>query len=101
MKLYRVSTSLWVRSKDFTSNTNEIEVKDGKTYSGDGHRISKDKIMRIDTNHYENSGSIHYFTWCFEEQLEEARLMLKNHIIKKVKQYKEDIDALYEIVISN
>lgn len=65
-----------------------------KSYIGEGSRIGKDKLMKIDTKLFENSSSIRYFTYCLDGDQQKALDMLKAHIVSKVMQYKSEIDLL-------
>jgi hypothetical protein len=81
--------------RGFDKRIHEIEVTEtAKSFIGDGKRISKDKLMKIDTVFFENHNSIRYFTYCLDGQQQEALNKIKNHIISKVKLYKEEIDVL-------
>ena len=67
-----------------------------KMYVTHSKRISKDKIMKIDTHMIENHRWQHFFTYCLEGQQQEALNMLKTHIIEKVKKIKSEVDELYK-----
>ena len=81
--------------RGFDKRIHEIEVTEtAKSFVGDGKRISKDKLMKIDTIFFENHNSIRYFTYCLDGKQQEALNKIKEHIILKVKSYKEEIDVL-------
>lgn len=95
MKLYKVKGG--ITEGGFYKLIDSMEVEQtGKSYVGEGKRISKDKIMKIDTIWREHHNSIQYHTYCLEGQQQEALNMLKAHIIAKVKKYKAEIDNLYK-----
>jgi hypothetical protein len=101
MILYKIS----VRTDDkkgLSFKLIELEVKETeKSYVGDGFRISKDKIMVIDTIYYETSEIISYHTYCLVDQRVEALDMLKTHVVNKVISYKLKIDNLYDLIKQN
>lgn len=71
-------------SKDgFKNYSQKYEVKEtAKTYSGNGYRFDKDKIMVPASNFYKNNyGKIEFETYCLDEQLEEVKAMLKKKIL--------------------
>ena len=70
----------------------------GKSYSGYGQRISKDKLMKADTFFIETHNIIRYFTYCLEGDQQKALDLLKNHINSKVKKYKDEIDLIVSIL---
>lgn len=69
-----------------------------KSFVGGGKRISKEKLMKIDTIWIENHRLIHYHTFCVEGQQQAAIDMLKAHVIAKANQYKAELDAILEII---
>ena len=86
---------VWLDPKGFNKRINEIEVNEtDKYFVGDGKRISKYKLMKIDTVFFENHNSIRYFAYCLDGQQQEALKKIKEHIVLKVKLYKEEIDVL-------
>lgn len=79
----------------FGKRIQEIEVTEtAKSFVADGKRISKDKIMKIDSIFLDNHNYIRYYTYCFDGQQQEALDKLKEHITSKVMKYKEEIDVL-------
>jgi hypothetical protein len=82
--------------------TNRIEpidcVESKKTYVTYSKRISKDKIMKIDSHMLENHKWQHFFTYCLEGQQQEALDMLRSHIINNVKRIKSEVDELFAFV---
>jgi hypothetical protein len=81
--------------RGFDKRIHEIEVTEtAKSFVGDGKRISKDKLMKIDTIFFENHNSIRYFTYCLDGQQQLALNKIKEHIKSKVRIYKEEIDVL-------
>jgi hypothetical protein len=92
-RIFRIG--MYISSKGFVVRETEIYVKETKkSYLGFKTVISKSKIMKIDTTFYENHNSIRYFTYCLDGFQQEAKDLLKNHIIKKVNQYKSEIDVI-------
>jgi hypothetical protein len=76
----------WLDAKGFGKRINEIEVTEtDKSFIGDGKRISKDKLMKIDTIFVENHKSIRYYTYCRDGEQQDALNMIKKHIIDKSK----------------
>lgn len=89
----------WLDPKGFDKRIHEIEVTEtDKSFVGDGKRISKDKLMKIDTIFVENHKSMRYYTYCIDGEQQKALDMIKQHIIDKVKTYKAEIDALMQFV---
>jgi len=89
----------WLDPKGFDKRIYEIEVTEtDKSFVGDGKRISKDKLMKIDTMFVENHKSMRYYTYCGDGEQQKALDMIKQHIIDKVKTYKSEIDALMQFV---
>ena len=89
----------WLDPKGFDKRIHEIEVTEtDKSFVGDGKRISKDKLMKIDTMFVENHKSMRYYTYCRDGEQQKALDMIKQHIIDKVKTYKAEIDALMQFV---
>ncbi len=89
----------WLDPKGFDKSIREIEVTETeKSFVGDGKRISKDKLMKIDTMFVENHKSIRYYTYCLDGEQQKALDMIKQHIIDKVKTYKLEIDALMQFL---
>jgi hypothetical protein len=97
MKIFKVSGFLDKRG--FNYRVQEIEVTESaKSFVGEGKRISKDKIMKIDTIFFENHKSMRYFTYCLDGEQQKSLDMIKQHIIEKLKTYKSEIDALMEFI---
>jgi len=89
----------WLDSKGFGYNIIKIEAKESdKSFIKNGKRISKDKLLKIDTIYNENHKTIRYITYCRDGEQQKALDIIKAHIIKKVKQYKSEIDELYQFV---
>jgi hypothetical protein len=65
-----------------------------KMYVTPTKRISKDKIMKIDTQVIENHRWQHFFTYCLEGKQQEALNMLKEHIIQNITRIKSEVDEL-------
>jgi hypothetical protein len=65
-----------------------------KMYLTPTKRISKDKIMKIDTRLLESHTWQHFFTYCLEGQQQEALNMLKAHIIKNITRIKSEVEEL-------
>lgn len=83
-------------SNGLKQTVRELNVKEtDKSFVGDGSRISKDKIMKIDTIFVENHRMINYYTYCMPEDKDKAIEMLKSHVKSKVMTYKSEIDALF------
>lgn len=89
----------WLDLKGFDKRIFEIEAKEtDKSFVADGERISKDKLLKIDTIFVENHKSMRYYTYCRDGEQQKALDMIKQHIIDKVKTYKSEIDALIAFV---
>jgi hypothetical protein len=85
----------WLDQKGFDKRIREIEVTEtDKSFVGDGKRISKVNLMKIDTMFVENHKSMRYFTYCVDGEQQKALDMIKQHIIDKAKTYKSEIDFL-------
>lgn len=85
----------WLDSRGFDKRIHRMGAKETeKSFIADGKRISKDKLMKVDTVFVENHTSMRYFTYCREEQIQDALNLIKAHIIEKVKTYKKEIDVL-------
>ena len=83
-------------SNGLKQTVREMNVKEtDKSFVGDGQRISKDKLMKIDTIFIENHRMINYFTYCMVEDKDKAIEMLRAHVKQKVMTYKSEIDALF------
>lgn len=99
MKIYKISGS--IDRSGTRKRITEMELKEcGKSYVGDGIRINKDKLMKLDTIFNETHKLINYFTYCIDGDQQKALDMIKNHIIKKVEQYKSEIDEIV-LICSN
>lgn len=97
MKIFKVTCSL--DSRGFYGHVNDIEVEEKKSsFVGEGYRISKDKIMKIDTIFFENSACVRYHTYCHDGDVQKSIDMLKQHIKSKVEKYSKDINILLEHV---
>jgi len=65
-----------------------------KSFVTTGYRISKDKLMKIDTDLRDNTKLVAYYTYCREGDQRNALNLIKKQIISKVKQYKDEVDIL-------
>lgn len=102
MILHKVSAVL--NTSGYKTKIRDFEVKaTTKSYVCDieNLRISKDKIMLIDTIMIENHRCINYFIYCLENQTDEALNMLKKHITEKANIYKSEIDLIYQHINSH
>ena len=89
--IYKVSCWVDFNGKGFHITENKAkETK--KCYSWTGYRISKDKLMQIDTAFIEYHNSVKYYTYCLAGDQQKALDKLKSHIIAKIKRYKKDIE---------
>lgn len=96
-KIYRVSLSL--DANGFRQITREINVKiTDKCFIGDGYRIRKDELMRINTSFVETYKWMKYYTYCIDGDQEKSIDMLKTHIIEKLKGYKSELDVLLKYI---
>ena len=91
--VYKVNVWVDFNGKGFRVSENKAK-ETGKCYSWTGHRVSKDKLMQIETMFYENHDSIRYYTYCLEGDQQKALDMLKTHVCAKVNKYKEEIEIL-------
>ncbi len=97
INIYKVSGILDKRG--FDKRIDKIEVVEtSKSFVGEGKRISKDKLMKIDSVIFDNHRVLRYFTYCEDGKQQEALYLLKAHIIAKVKQYKSEIDLLHAYI---
>jgi len=92
-KIYSIRIS--VDKTDSRCNLVELNVteKDKIYVTENNNRISKDKLMKIDTMFYENADSIRYTVYCLENDIELAKSMLLNHIQAKLETYKQSLDS--------
>ncbi len=89
----------WLDFKGFDKRIFEIESKETDTsFVADGKRISKDKLMKVDTIFVENHKSMRYFTYCRDGEQQKALDLIKAHIVEKIKTYKSEVDALFSFV---
>lgn len=96
-RIYKVAG--WLDFKGFDKRIFEIESKEtNKSFFADGKRISKDKLLKIDTMFVENHKSMRYFTYCRDGDQQKALDMIKAHIVDKIKTYKSEIDSLIAFV---
>lgn len=96
-RIYKVAG--WLDFKGFDKRIFEIECKEtDKSFVADGKRISKDKLLKIDTMFFENHKSIRYFTYCRDGEQQKALDMIKAHIVDKIKTYKSEVDSLIAFV---
>lgn len=89
----------WLDTKGFDKRIHEIKVTEtNKSFVSNNKRISKDKLLKIDTIFVENHKSMRYFTYCKDGDQQKALDMIKQHIIDKVKIYKSEIDAIMKFI---
>jgi hypothetical protein len=89
----------WLDFKGFDKRIFEIEAKETeKSFVADGKRISKEKLMKVDTIFVENHKSMRYFTYCMDGEQQKALDLIKAHIVEKIKTYKSEVDALIAFV---
>lgn len=89
----------WLDFKGFDKRIFEIKAKEtDNSFVADGKRISKNKLMKIDTISVENHKSMRYFTYCREGEQQKALDLIKAHIVDKIKTYKSEVDALIAFV---
>jgi len=85
----------WIDQRGLGKRVREIEVTEtDKSFTAKGIRISKDKLLKIDSKFVETHRSIRYFTYCRDGEQQMALNMIKQHIVDKVKMYKSEIDIL-------
>src|SRR5690242_15871168 len=97
IKIFKVAG--WLDKKGFGKVIHEIDVVEKtNSFVSSGSRISKDKIMSIQTNFHEHHNCIRYFTYCKDGQQQDALDLLKKYIIKKVERYKSEIDELVKFI---
>lgn len=97
-RIFKVSG--WLDPRGFDKRIYEIKVKETeKSFISDEKRISKDKLMKVDTIFIETHKSIRYFTYCKDGEQQNALDLIKQHIINKVKIYKAEIDILMQYVL--
>lgn len=95
--LYKISSGLDYRG--FREKIYPIKCKEtDKSFISDGLRVSKDKLMKIDTIFVENHKFISYHTYCLEGDKERAAEMLRAHVIEKIKAYKSEVDNLFSFI---
>lgn len=58
-------------------------------------RVSFDSLMIPQTIFHENHRQMRYTAWCLPEQIEETKQILKDKILAKIKEIKEDLEHLY------
>ncbi len=67
------------------------------SYVFDKSRVSKDKIMRIDTKLLTMHNFQAFYTYCLPEQERDAVNMLRNHLIENIEKIKLEVDAVYSV----
>ena len=96
-KIYKITG--WLDLRGYAERIREIEVTEtDKSFLGDGSRISKDKLLTINTIYHENHASMRYYTYCRDGDQQKSLEMIKQHIVGKITTYKSEIDALMESV---
>lgn len=99
VKLFKIHIS--VEKSGVRKEAVERKMKDtGKSFVGEGRRIPKDSILKIQTAH-ETVYYMSYYTYCFEGDQEKALTVLRDHVQKKVSEYKQQIAKLDEILTSH
>lgn len=100
MNLYRVSVS--IDSRGINIKVRPIEAKETKnSYTSEGLRIPKSDLMSIKTIFVESHTAIRYYSYCLEQDIEKTTELLKDNCFEKVKQYKAEIDELYQVIFYN
>lgn len=97
LKIYVVS--VFLDKHGFGYRVHDILVKEkGKSYVGEGKRISKDKFSVIDSIYIETHKSIRYHTYCLDGDQQKSIDMLKAHVISKLLEYKQEIELLFSFI---
>ncbi len=97
--IYLIRVSL--TSKGWTKAIEPIEVEEkDKVFVSHNKRISKQKMMFIDTTLLASYKIFGYFTYCEEGKQQECLTMLKKHIITKFDEVKTIVDAISKHVDS-
>ena len=96
MKIFKVSVG--VDSSGWGQNVSElvVEKETKNSYLLYKERISKEKIMKIDTIFMDDHKYYRYFTYCLEPDVELAKQLLKEKIIEKI----EKIEKEFKIILN-
>ncbi len=85
----------WLTIKGFDKRIHELEViETAQSFIAEHRRISKNKLLAINTVLMENHKNLRYHTYCMECDQQKALDLIKQHIIDKVLTYKSEIDSL-------
>lgn len=93
--IFKITGSLNFTGYNFKILKIKIYKETKKSFICEGKRVDKSKLMKIDTILNENHKTLTYFTYCKEEDKENAINIIKEHIKNKVSKYKSEIDLLY------
>ena len=96
MEIFRVSISLDFFGWSEKVSSQNIEKETKNSYLLYKERISKDKIMRLDTMFYESHKHFRYFTYCLEPDIDLAKQLLKNIIIEKIEKVEKEFKLILE-----
>lgn len=101
VKIFKISA--WIDEGGFAKSIYELSLyrETNKAFVCEGSRISKSKLMKIDTMYRENHKSIRYYTYCKDGDQQKALDLIKSHIMEKIKTYKSEIDILFKIAIGD
>jgi hypothetical protein len=97
MVIYKVWGGLDKRGLSSRIEPIEVEEKP-KCYVGEGNRINKDRMMKIDSMFREQHNMLRFYTFCLEGQQQDALDMIKNHVVAKVNLFKSEVEVLYNFI---
>ncbi len=93
MTIYKAIVTL---GKDGWNETiKELNVTETeKSFVGEGRRIGKEKLMRVDTIFLESHKHYIYFAYCLEGQQQQALYSLKEKILEMASKHLQEINAV-------
>lgn len=65
-----------------------------KSFIGEGTKITKDRLLKVEAMIKETHKKLMYFTYCREGEQQQCLDAIKSHIIQKVEIYKSEIDTM-------
>ena len=69
-----------------------------KSFLCEGRRVSKDKLMQIQTRFVETHRSLKYYMYCFPADKERAAKILRDYITQKALTYKSEIEVICKFI---
>lgn len=101
-KIYKVVCCYSGINPEYWEKTHvfNISKETDKSYicAEDGRRFKKEDFGRINSSSNITTNFIIYRLYCLEENVEETKEKLRQHIIETIKKMKTQIDTAYEIM---